>query len=80
MKEWGQKTLSNRTYAHSVPFFEEKIAAMEAYEAASGQTGNQFASTNAATELFALAKERHKESIVQIREEHALAMIATRQD
>ena len=49
-------------------FFEEKIAAMEAYEAASGQTGNQFASTNAATELFALAEERHKESILQIRE------------
>ena len=58
----------------------EKIAAMEAYEAASGQTGNQFASTNAATEMFALAEERHKENIVQIREEHAMAMIATKQD
>ena len=34
MKEWGQKALTNRTYAHSVPFFEKKIAAMEAYEAA----------------------------------------------
>ena len=67
MTEWGQKVLTNRTYAHSVPFIEEKIAAMEAYEAASGQTDNQFASTNAATELFALAEEQHKESTVQIR-------------
>ena len=80
MTEWGQKALSNRTYAHSVPFFEEKIAAMEAYEAAISQTGNQFASTNDATELFALTKEQHKENIVQIREEHALAMISTIQD
>ena len=44
---------ANKTYAHSVPFFENNVAIREAYEAASGTTSKQhgFESANAATDF-----------------------------
>ena len=51
--EWSTRPATNKRLARSVPFFEDEMAVIEVYEAASGNTAKQngFASANAATKI-----------------------------
>jgi hypothetical protein len=52
MTEWMSKPPAERTYEHSVPFFETKVEALEKYEAGSGgRRKNPFSTAAAATEI-----------------------------
>jgi hypothetical protein len=52
MTEWMSKPPAERTYEHSVPFFEAKVEALEKYEAGSGGLRkNPILTAAAATEI-----------------------------
>ena len=53
MTEWTTRLVDDKDWAHSAPFFKDKMAAIEAYKAASGNTtgSNRFVSANATTKM-----------------------------
>ena len=53
MTNWLTRPAIDKTFAHSVPFFEDKMAAIKVYKLISGNTAKQngFVSANASTKI-----------------------------
>ena len=58
MPEWSMQPAINKSFAHSVPIIESKLATIKVYKAASGNTikQNGFAGVNAATKVTEVLK------------------------
>jgi hypothetical protein len=85
MTEWTIKPNVDKTYANAVSFFNEKVANLEAYEAASGGANN-LESANAAVEIAGMLNahkattEAAAAALHQRDQEHALAMKTLRNE